>query len=66
MRLPRATVESWPTRRRDWAIAIAIPFVALAVSLLTGDRNWLLVIGATYVAVILFYLLRYLRERPRR
>jgi hypothetical protein len=64
--MKRKRVESWPTRGRDWAIAIAIPFVALTVSLLTGDMNWVLIIGATYVAVILFYGVRYWRERPKR
>jgi hypothetical protein len=62
----RKSVESWPTRGRDWAIASAIPFVALAVSLITGDMNWVLIIGATYVAVILFYVVQYRRERSRR
>ena len=58
-------MESWPTKRRDWVVAIAIPCAALAVSLITGDMNWVLIIGATYVSVILFYVVRYWRERHR-
>lgn len=61
----RVGVEPWTTRGRDWGIAIAIPFVALTVSLITGDMNWVLIIGATYVAVILFYVVWRWRERPR-
>jgi len=57
--------NDWRTRKRDWAVVIAILVLAASVSLVTGDAGWIIVISATYVAVFAFSFVRYRFGRRR-
>lgn len=57
--------SDWKTRKRDWAIVVAILVLAASASIVTGDAGWIIVISATYIAVFAFSGVRY-RSRRRR